>query len=285
MIGTFTVDTLFFIAGSLFYSAGINIFAVPNNIAQSGVTGLAIVLNYFFHIPVGVANFLLNIPLFLLAWFFIGKKFVIRTLYVVAILSATLDLSTLFYPTYSGDTLLAALFCGVLTGIGLAVVMLRGATSGGTDIAGKLLKHFFPQFSIGTGITISNAVVVLIGALTYRSVESAMYAIVVIVICGKVLDYVLYGIGKGKMLMVITKKPDEMAKAVTSQMPRGVSILPVRGGYTGEEKSMLVIAVHSNELLKVQKILLDVDDRAFTIIAEAGEIFGQGFKQNDEFLN
>lgn len=278
---TFLLDTLFFIVGSMFYSAAINIFAVPNNIAQSGAAGLAIVANYLLHIPVGIANFIINIPLFILALIFLGKKFFARTLLVVALLSATIDLTKLFYPVYTGNPLLAAVYCGALAGLGLGLIMTRGATSGGTDIAGKIVQKYFPQVSLGTGIAVSNAIVVMIGAFTFRSVESAMYAVVVIVLSGRVLDYIVYGLGRGKMLMIITDKPQELADAIMQNVGRGVSILPATGAYTGEEKHMLVVAIHRSDVAKIYKILKTVDENAFTIITEAGEVLGQGFRRRD----
>ena len=276
------IDTLFFIAGSMFYSAGINIFAVPNNIAESGATGLAIAANYLFRVPVGVAVFVINVPLFVLAWFFLGKRFVGRTLWVVVILSAALDLTALFYPKYTGDPILAALFCGVLTGVGLGLIMIRGATSGGTDIAGKIVRKFFPQVSLGAAIAVSNTAVVLICAAAFRSVESAMYAVIVIVLSSRVLDYIVYGLGRGKMLMIITEKPHELSDAILQHVGRGVSILPVTGAYTGEEKSMLVVAIHRTDVSKIYKVLRTVDEHAFTIITEAGEVLGKGFRRGDE---
>lgn len=281
----FLTDTLFFAFGAFFYAAGINFFAVPNSIAQSGAAGIAIVLNHLFGFPVGIANFAVNIPLFILAWIFLGKKFVLRTLWVVVLFSAGLDLTSLIPLRYSGDHILASLFCGVLTGIGLALCMVRGATSGGTDIAGKLVQKFRPEVSIGSAIAFANVLVVSIGAITFRSVESAMYAAVSIFISGKVVDYIVYGVGKGKMLMVVTEKPQEVSQAIIKQVGRGVSILPATGAYTGESKSMLVVAIHRSDLSKIYKVLKTVDDRAFTIVTEAGEIFGQGFKRNMDDIN
>ncbi|MBQ7542721.1 MAG: YitT family protein [Clostridia bacterium] len=278
----FLIDTLFFAVGSVCYAAGINVFAVPNNIAQSGVTGLAIVANHFWHIPVGAANFIINIPLFILAWFVLGRLFVARTVWVVVILSAALDVTTLFLPAYTGDPLLASIFCGTLTGVGLGLVMTRGATSGGTDIAGKIVQKFFPQVSLGTGVAVANAIVVVIGAITFRSVESAMYAVVVIVLSGRVLDYIVYGLGKGKMLMIITEKPQQLADAIMQHVGRGVSILPVTGAYTGEKKSMLVVAIRRTDVAKIYKVLKTVDETAFTIITEAGEVLGEGFRRRDD---
>lgn len=278
------INTLFYIIGSLIYSAGINIFALPNNIAEGGVTGLAIIANYWTGVPVGIATFLFNIPLFILAWIYIGRRFVLKTFGVVALLSASLDLSAMFYPTYTGDSLLASLFCGALTGFGLALILIRGATSGGTDIAAMLLQKLMPQVRLGSAIALCNTVVVCIAAVAFKSVESAMYAVVVIVVSSKVLDYILYGLGKGKLLLVITERPNAMADAIMKQVGRGVSVVPITGAYTGEERRMLVVAIQNNDTAKINKILKTIDDKAFTIITEAGQILGQGFKNQSDFV-
>ena len=121
----------------------------------------------------------------------------------------------------------------------------------------------------------------MIGAILFRSVESAMYAVVVIFISGKVLDYIVYGVGKGKMLLIITEKPEELSQQIITQTGRGVSILPAVGAYTGESKHMLVVAIHRGDTDKMYKILRTVDPKAFTIIAEAGEVLGYGFKRRN----
>ncbi len=275
-------DILFFIIGSVVYAAGINIFAVPNQIAESGVTGISIVINHLTGFPIGAANFLINIPLFVLAWIFISKKFVFRTLLVVAIMSAALDLTAPVKPAYTGDRLLATIFAGVITGVGLAIIMCRGATSGGTDIVGKLLIKHWPGFSLGTGIIAANFITIVIAAIGFKSVESALYALIVIFLNGKVIDYILYGMGNGKMLMIVTDEPKEISSQIFEKLDRGVSVIPAKGGFTGEDKSVLLIAVRSGEVAKLTKIIKEIDPSAFTIITEAGEILGNGFRSSYE---
>lgn len=272
------LDNLFWIAGCGLYAAGVLIFAVPNGIAQSGVTGLAIIFNFLLHTPVGLTYFVINIPLILGAWLALGWKFVAKTLWVTVILSVMLDAFSPFLPTYTGDKLLAALFCGAITGAGLALVFMRGATTGGTDILGRIFRKKWPHISMGRVILVSDAAIVAAAALVFKSVESALYAAIVIFVCSRVIDYVLYGTGNGKMLMVVTDHATEISKAVTTEMKRGVTILPVQGGYTGHHKSMLICAVRSSEVSKLNKIIKQFDDNPFIIVSEAGEIIGEGFK-------
>ncbi len=281
-VKTFLTDILFFVVGSIVYAAGINIFAVPNKIAESGVTGIAIVINHLTDFPIGTANFLINIPLFLLAWIFISKKFVFRTLLVVAIMSAALDITAPFFPVYTGDKLLSAVFAGVITGVGLALIMCRGATSGGTDIVGKLLVKCWPGFSLGTGIIVANFITVAIAAIGFKSVESALYALIVIFLNGRVIDYILYGMGNGKMLMIVTDKPEEISRQIFEKLDRGVSVIPAKGGYTGEDRSILLTAIRTPEASRLTKIIKEVDPNAFTIVTEAGEILGKGFRTSHD---
>lgn len=231
----------------------------------------------FEFIPLGTANFLLNLPLMILALVFIGWRFVAKTLWVTAILSALLDLFGSFMPTYTGDKILAAIFCGVCTGAGLAVVFMRGATTGGTDIIGRLVHKAFPHIQIGKVIMAADALIVILGAVVLRSVESAMYAVIVIFVNSRLLDYILYGTGSGKLLLAVTEHAQEISDAITSKMGRGITILPVKGGYTGKEKSMVVCAVKKNEVPHLTKIIRQVDTETFIIITEAGEILGEGF--------
>ncbi len=273
------VDNIFWVIGCVLYALAINIFNVPNNIAQGGFSGLAIVINYLSKLPVGAVNLALNIPILILAWIFIGKKFVAKTLWVTVLLSAAIDITAVLVPyEYTGDKLLASIFSGALLGAGVAIVAARGATTGGTDVMSKLLRLVFPHMSYGKLVMLSDMVVIAVSAIVFRSIESALYAAIVIFVSSKVIDYILYGMGKSKMLMVITEKSEEISHAIISQSPRGVSIVPVTGAYTKEEKNMLVCVLRSNEVSSVIKLIKSIDPNTFTIITEANEIIGKGFK-------
>lgn len=273
-------DNVMWFVGCSIYAISINSFAVPNDIAQSGIAGLAIVGNHLVDaIPLGVWNFLLNIPLLILAWIFIGKAFVGKTLWIVTVLSVLLDVWALL-PVYEGDRILASLFSGVLSGIGLAMVLITGATSGGTDIVGRLLHKAFPHIPLGKVMLVFDALVIALAAVVFGSFESALYAVIVIFISTKVIDTINYGTGNGKMLMVITDKGAEVSQAITGQTQRGVTIIPVEGGYTGAERQMLVCVVRAHEVSKMKKIIEKIDSQTFIIVSEANEIHGKGFKKS-----
>ena len=265
------------IIGCILYSIGVNSFAVPSSIAQSGVTGVAVILNHLFSVPVGTVNLLLNIPLLILMWIFLGKKLVARTLWVTVLLSAALDLIAMFIPVYTGDKILASLFCGLLQGSGLGLIMITGATSGGTDIVARLVHKFFPHITIGRVVMLADAVIIAAGMLVFGSIETGLYAIIVIFVSTKVIDSMIYGTGNGKMLMVVTDKADEVSKAIISSSRRGVSIIPAVGAYTGESKNVLICVARKHEISGIIKTIKSIDDKTFIIVSEANEILGEGF--------
>ena len=267
------------LAGCILYAIGVNCFSVPNNIAQSGVTGIAVILNHLFDVPVGTVNFALNIPLLILMMIFLGKQLVARTLWVTVLLSTAIDVIAVFAPEYTGDKILAALFCGLFQGAGLGLIMITGATSGGTDIVARLAHKRWPHITVGSVVLIADAVVVATGMFVFKSIESGLYAIILIYVSTKVIDSMIYGTGNGKMLMIVSEKADEVSKAIVSSSPRGVSIIPAVGAYTGDSKNILLCVARKHEISGIIKIVKSVDDKTFIIVSEANEILGKGFKK------
>lgn len=278
------LDIVICIAGSFIYAVGVNCFISSNDISSGGATGLAILINYLWDLPIGASMFVLNIPLFIISFIVFGWQFIVKTLFATFAVSVLIDVGALFLPVYSGDTLLAALFGGALMGVGLGVIFTRGATSGGTDILGRLLKKKFPHVSMGRLVMICDLFVVMLSGLVYRNIENILYATIVFLVSSKAIDFVLYGSDRGKMMMIITPKAEEIAKAITAETPRGVSILPVQGAYTGEEKHMLLSVVRPHEVATIRKIVRRFDEQPFIIISDASEILGLGFKPTDNDL-
>lgn len=272
------IDMLFFIAGSLFFAASVNIFTSPNEIAPGGFTGIATLANHLYSFPIGTMIFVLNIPLFIIAYKFFGKDFITKTIIATILSSLFIDIMANVYPEYAGDRLMAAIFGGVCSGGGIALILYRGGTTGGTEILAKLLRIKWPHISMGTVILIVDIMVVSLAGLVYGSLESALYAFITTFISSKTIDYVLYGRGYGKMLLIFTDNPHDVSTAITAEMGRGVSILDATGAYTGKHKAMLVCAVRTNEVAKISKLIKQYDTNPFIIVTEAGEIFGQGFK-------
>lgn len=273
---TFT-DIIFCGGGCILYSAAIRIFAESNDIAQGGVTGVAMLINYIFpKIDIGTGAFLLNLPLFIIAWKKIGGKFIAKSFVVTAFLSVAIDTIS-FLPVYTGDKMLASIFCGVLSGFAVALVLIRGLTTGGTDILAKLIRLRKPQLSMGRLLLICDFAVVLMSGFVYGKIESAMYSLVLIFVSSYVIDKILFGLTDSRTLMIITENHEKISSVIMGEMGRGVSIVEASGGYTGKGKKILLSAMLRGEVNRVIKVVAEYDKDAFTIILPSSEIVGEGF--------
>lgn len=274
-------DVLLWIIGCISYSMAVNIFVLPNKFAQSGMTGASVILHGLFGWPVGIVGLALNIPLLILMRIFLGKTSLAKTIAVSVILSFCLDgvayISETYNIVYTGDHILSALICGVLEGAGLGMIMTTGATSGGTDIIGKLFNKKWRHISVGTIVIIADYTVVAIYMIVFRSLESGLYAMIVAFVSTRVIDSMLYGMGNGKCLMIFTDKADEVSQAMISKSPRGVSIIPAKGAYSGKENNMLICVARKSEIRKLIKIVKSIDPGTFIIVSEANEVLGNGF--------
>ncbi len=280
-IKDFFIDGIFFLIGSFFFAISVNTFTAPNNIAPGGLTGVATMLNYLFGIPIGTVTLLMNIPIFLWGFFEVGYRFILKTMIATALSSVIIDLTVDILPQYKGDMLLTTVFGGLFAGLGLALIFVRGGTTGGTDLIANLISLRIRHLSLGRMILIVDMIIVVISAFVYKSFESPLYATIVIFITSKVIDIVLYGadIGSGKMIFIISQKNDEIAQKIMEMIGRGVTELRSRGAYTKQEGEVLLCAVSRQEVYKVYDIIHLVDPDAFTIVGDAGEISGEGFKQ------
>lgn len=266
-------------AGSVIYALSVAVFTSPNNIAPGGLTGVGILLNYLFSIPIGTFILIMNVPLFIIAYKSLGRRFVTKSLLGTVLVSLAIDFVTPFVAPYKGDMMLVSIYGGILNGGGLALIFSRGGSTGGTDIIASVIHKHFPQFSIGLIILISDAVVVGASAFVYSNAESALYAAVSIFVSSKLIDLIIYGTSRnnGKLMLIITDAPDSILAQLLTRVSRGVTVLDAQGGYSGKDKKMLVCALRPNQVFKANSIVKNADSNAFVIITTANEVNGLGF--------
>ena len=276
----FLMDFLFMLAGSIIYAIGINGFTAPNNIAPGGVTGIATMLNFLFDTPIGTVVFLINIPIVVWAIVEIGYKLVAKTAMVIVLTSIASDAVALLMPEYHGDALIITLIGGVCEGVGLSLVFMRGATTGGTDLTARVLNHRLRHLSMGKLMLAVDGCIVVVSAFVFKSIESAVYACVVIFVSTHIIDAILYGtdIGNGKMFFVISQKNEMIADRILTEMDRGATFIKSRGAYLKQDGEILFCAVRRFEVYKISEIIRTTDPNAFVIVGDAGEIAGEGFK-------
>lgn len=280
MVKSRFLDFIFILAGSCIYAVSVNALTAPNNIAPGGVTGIGTMLNYLFDTPIGVVVLILNIPIIIWAVIEIGYKLVLKTSLAIVMSSVTIDLFSMFMPAYRGDPILVAICAGVLEGLGLSLVFMRGATTGGTDMIARLLNNRVKFLSMGKLMLLVDGIIIISSAFVFKSIESAMYACIDVFVSTTIIDSILYGtdVGTGKLFFVVSSKTEEMAERIMAEMDRGVTFLKSRGAYMKTDGEVLMCAVRRFEIFKINEIIHSVDSDAFVIVGDAGEITGEGFK-------
>lgn len=272
------IDIIYFFVGAMVYSVAVNMFLSPNGISPGGFTGVAAVINHVTKIPTGTMLFMFNIPVLILGYIKMGGIFILKTSFVTVLVSLSLDISARLLPAFQTDGILASMFGGILMGIGLSLILLRGATTGGIDIIAKFINKKHRHFSVGKIILMADGIVILLNAVVYRNAESALYSIIAMYMGTRLMDVLLYGADKGKIIYIVTNVPDKICNEINHTVGRGVTKLSVVGGYTGENRTMLMCTVRVHEVGAVHDAVKRYDERAFIVVADAGEIKGEGFK-------
>ncbi len=280
---TAITDYVIIFIGSALYAASVNTFTSPNDIAPGGLTGVGTMLNHLFNLPIGVMILVLNIPLFIWGAIENGKKFLTKTVIATVFVSILIDAMAPFSYKYEGDTLLASIFGGLLSGLGLAFIFFRGGTTGGTDIVARNIHKRVPHISMGTVILTCDAIIILAAAFVYHSIESALYAVITVFVSTKVIDTVVYGIAhdNGKLMFIVTDKYEEMSMIIMEQIGRGVTQLDAQGAYSNDRKKVLLCALRPSQVHKTKVIVNSVDENAFIIVTTANAISGKGFASSE----
>ena len=276
---------LWIVLASAVYAVGFNWCYVPNDIAFGGLTGVAQIVNAALPwAPIGTVVIVLNIPLFLLGWRLLGGRLLVTSLFAMAVSSVFIDVLDSLYQFSPMNPLLACIYGGVLIGAALGFIFQQGTTTGGTDLIARLLKLPLPWLPVGRLLMAVDLIVIVAVALAFRSVDSALYGVVSLYITTKVMDGVLYGMDNAKMAYIISARPEETAAAIMRDMDRGVTILHGRGAWSGEEKQVLLVAFKQRQIVRLKRVVKELDPAAFLIVCEAHEVLGDGFreyKQND----
>lgn len=267
--------------GCVLFAAGFQLFLQPNQISPGGVSGIAMVITYLTGAPTGVLIIVCNIPIFLLAWRALGRRFLIASVISMIVYSVFVDILEPVAFAITEDVLLAAVYGGALMGLGLGLVFSAGASTGGSDVVARLLALKFPHMNLGQLLLLVDVFVVLLSAVVFQSYEGALYAGIAIFMSSKVIDLILYGLNFAKVVYIISRNPDDLAKRITERLGRGVTILYGRGAYSGEEKEILLCAVAQRQIVELKRAAREADPEAFMIVSEAREVLGLGFQRND----
>ncbi len=252
------------------------LFLVPNHIAPGGLTGLATVLNYLFHWPVGTTSLVMNVPLFIIGYRAMGRVFVIRSLVATVLFSVLIDLIPL--PPMTEQPLLGAVFGGVLLGAGLGLILRGGATTGGTDMVARMIHNRFQHISVGAFLFLIDCCVVLMAGF-FIEAEYALYAFVALYAASKLIDVVMVGLTREKACYIISTQHEQVKREIMEKLDRGITVLHAEGGYSGQERPVLLCVLSAQELGRLKAIVREADEDAFLFISDAHEVLGEGFRK------
>lgn len=275
------IDYLGVTLGVLLTAIGLDAFLVPNKIAAGGVSGIATILHYVINVPVGAAMLALNVPLFLGATYRLGWHYAVRSLYGTLALSFLIDGLAPYISPLTGNLLLASVYGGVLSGLGLGLVFKYKGTTGGTDLAAAIVRSFV-GINIGQLLFAIDSTVVLGAGITFRSAELAMYALITIFLTAWLIDLVQEGFSYAKAFIIITVKADDISEAILKQLDRGATAWKARGMYTGQDREVLLSVVGRTEVTRLKDIVHDIDPEAFVILGDVHEVLGEGFKKLEQ---
>ena len=267
------------VLGSAVFALGFSLFLQPNDMNPGGISGLAMVAVELLGFgTTGIFSILINLPLFILGGVKIGKRFFVGSLIGMLLSSVLIDLfAALPFPI--AEPLVAALYGGVLCGLGLGVVFVCGTSTGGSDILVRLLKLKYRNVPIGQISMYFDAFVVIVTGLVFRDVTKALYTGITVFVCGQVVDAVVYRFDYSKVALIISSEYEKIAREIGIKLDRGATYLHGEGTYSGNQTKVVLAAVKKQQIAELKELVTNIDPNAFIIVQEAHQVLGDGFSR------
>lgn len=275
----FIKDIAIDLFAGLLIAFGVYNLAGSANFPMVGFNGIGLICYKLFGLPIGTVALFLNIPVAIFAYPILGKKFFLKSARTIVITSFVMDFVAPLLPSYTGDRMLAAICCGVLSGLGYAMIYMRDSSTGGADFITLSIRAKKPHLSIGNIAFIMDATIVLLGTvLVSKDFDSLIFGVIVAYLLSTVVDKVMYGIDRGKLALIVTEHGQEICNRIDAILGRGSTILKGVGSYTKIEKDVVMCACNNKQMYGIRKLIKEVDSKAFLVIMESSEVVGEGFK-------
>lgn len=279
MVKEIAIDVGADVLGGLLISIGVYNFAVASGFPVAGVSGIAVLFYHFFHIPIGIMTILLNIPIVLVCYRLLGKRFFWKSVKTMLISNFMIDQIAPLLPVYQGELILASVCIGIFAGMGYALLYTRDTSTGGADFIFMAIRKWKPHLSLGRIIiTFDFAIIIIGGILRNGNIESIIYGLIGSYILSVVVDKAMYGVNAGKMTLIVTEHGQEVADKIYELAERGATLLRGVGSYSKEEKQVVMCACSNKQMHVIQKAVKEIDDEAFLVIMESSEVRGKGFR-------
>ena len=271
------VEILGTILASAIMAIGIALFLLPNQLSSGGLAGIATLIYYLLNLPMGIAMLIMNIPLFLLSWYKIGKSYFINSIIGTMFLSIFVDIFDKM-PPLTTDRFLASIYGGIIIGIGTSILLKVNSSTGGSELISNLIKSFKPNLRLSNAIIIIDIIVIAINVFFFREIEIGLYSAISIYLMGKIIDIIFEGIYFTKLLIIISDKNEEISTKIGNDIKRGTTGIYGKGMYTKEDKLVLLCAASRGDVAKIKNTVRNIDPKSFIIVANAREVLGYGFK-------
>ena len=278
-IKRFLITSAGLVVGSFIMACSTAFFLLPNKLSTGGFSGLSTIAYYLFHVPVGTAMIILNLPLFIIAFFRVGKKFLVKSVFGTILLSVFINILERF-PAATSDKLLACIYGGIIMGIGTAIILKVSGSTGGSDLLSYVVRSFNDRFKSGDLIIIIDTVIIILSIVIFREIEIGLYSAIAIFLMGKMIDIVFEGVNFTKVLFIVSDKSEEIAKLIGTVVQRGSTGIYAKGMHTDNDKIMLFCVGSRSEIVRIKNIATKIDDKAFIVIFNARETWGKGFEKD-----
>ena len=272
------IQILWEVAGSVFIAAGIYNFAVQAEFPLTGFSGISMILYIMLNIPIGFSTIIMNIPLAIICYWLLGRKFLISSIRCMLISSVFIDYIAPLFPVYEGSRMLAALCTGVFLGIGYAIIYTRNSSTAGADFITMAVKVARPHLSVGNIVFVTDMVIILVGGIMFGDVDGIIYGMIINFLFAIVVDKVMYGMNSGKVAFIVTEQGHRICDVIDACCQRGSTILEAKGGYKEDKKEVVMCACNSKEMYQVRKAVKEADPLSFFVVMESYEVHGEGFE-------
>lgn len=276
----------FMVIGCICYAMSLAVFLIPNKIVGGGVSGAASLIEIISEgkLPAGFFIVAINVPILIFGFRLMGWKFILRCFITTASLGLFTEICSVIAVltdliTLTTNPILAGLYGGVLQGIGIGLFIKYETSSGGTELLGRITHHALPFGSIATHVALFDGLVVFLGAFVLNNPENVLYALILIFVSAKVSDLIIMGLSHAKLCYIITTKAEEISEFLISHSPRGVTLINGEGMYSKTPKGILLTCVKHNQITGLKNMIKQLDERAFVIVCDANEVYGQGFNR------
>ncbi len=274
----YALEYIFIIIGAFLMAVSTALFLLPNQLSTGGISGISTILYYSCNYPVGLTMLLINVPLFVIAMVKVNKRLFFKSILGTVLLSVFIDLLENLSPI-TNDRFLACIYGGIIMGIGTAIILKAGASTGGTDLLSYVIRAYNNKFKSSRVIIIADTIIIFFNIIFFRKIEIGLYSVIAIYLMGKMIDIIFEGIYFTKIMFIISEKYEEISKEIGILVKRGSTGIYSKGMYSGKQNVMLFCVASRKEVAEIKQIIKQIDKNAFIVTTDAIETLGKGFSE------